>query len=91
VNTLSSVSHIPDLKCNRISVLTLESNKCRYSTEGGVLKVFKSAWVLLKGLRIVQGCTMIDSAAVTSNLSYVNLTRLWHVRLDHMRNKAMTN
>ena len=34
MRALSKVHHIPDLKCNLISLGTLESNGCKYSTEG---------------------------------------------------------
>ena len=51
IRTLSNVCHVPDLKCNLISLGTLESKGCKYSTEGGVLKVFKGSRTLLKSLR----------------------------------------
>ncbi|PHT53674.1 hypothetical protein CQW23_08136 [Capsicum baccatum] len=51
VRTLTSVRHVPDLKRNLISLGTLESQGCRYSAEGGVLKVSKGALVLLKAIR----------------------------------------
>ena len=51
VRTLSNVSHIPNLKCNLISLGTLESNGYKYSAEGGVLKISKGALVLMKGDR----------------------------------------
>ena len=51
VRTLSNVRHVPDLKCNFISLGTLESKGCKYSAEGGVLKVSKGNLILLQGLR----------------------------------------
>ena len=51
VRTLSKVHHIPDLKCILISLGTLESNGCKYSIEGGVLKISTGALVLMKGER----------------------------------------
>ena len=41
VRILSNVRHVPNLKRNRISLDTLESKRCKYSTKGGVLKVSK--------------------------------------------------
>jgi len=41
VRTLSNVRHVPNLKRNLISLDTLESKRCKYSTKGGVLKVSK--------------------------------------------------
>jgi len=39
IRTLSNVRHVPDLTRNLISLGTLESKGCKYSAEGGVLKV----------------------------------------------------
>jgi len=47
VRTLSNVCCIPDPKRNLISVGTLESNGCKYLTEGRVLKISKSTLVLM--------------------------------------------
>ena len=51
VRTLSNVRHVLDLKSNLISLDTLESKGCKYSTECGVPKVSKGTWTLLKGSR----------------------------------------
>ena len=51
LSTLFNVHHIPDMKCNLISLGTLESNKCKYSVEGGVLKASKGALGIMKGDR----------------------------------------
>ena len=51
IRTLSNVRHVPELKHNLISLGTLESKGCKYSAEGGVLKVLKGSQTLLKGLR----------------------------------------
>ena len=50
VRTLTNVHHIPDLKCDLISLGTLKSNGCRYWAKVGVLKVSKGALVLMKGV-----------------------------------------
>ena len=50
VRILANACHIPDLKRDLISLGTLKSNGYRYSAEGGVLKVFKRALVLMKGV-----------------------------------------
>jgi len=95
LRTLSNVRHIPDLKYNLISSGTLESNRCKYSAEGGVLKISKGVLVLIKGVRrgslyIIRGSTVIGSAAVTTPSSEVDSTQLQHARLDHMSGKGMT-
>ena len=64
VRTLSNVRHVPDLKRNLISLGTLESKGCKYSAEGGVLKVSKGSRLLLKGLR--QGDLYVLQASITT-------------------------
>jgi len=48
IRTLTNVRHVPDFKRNLISPGTLESPGCKYTVEGGVLKVCKGALVLIK-------------------------------------------
>ena len=64
LRTLSNVRHVPDLKRNLISLGTLESKGCKYSAEGGVLKVSKGTRILLKGLR--QGGLYVLQASTTT-------------------------
>nr|GEU38202.1 retrovirus-related Pol polyprotein from transposon TNT 1-94 [Tanacetum cinerariifolium] len=52
--TITGVRHILDLKRNLISLSTLEANGCKYSGEGGVMKIFKGALVLMKDLELEQ-------------------------------------
>jgi len=63
--TLSNVRHVPDLKCNLISLDTLEFKGCKYLTEGGVLMVLKGSRILLKGLR--QGGLYVLQAFTTTS------------------------
>ena len=46
LRTLSNVRHILDLKRNLISLGTLESNGCKYSAKGGVLRSLRVRWFL---------------------------------------------
>jgi len=92
VRTLTSVRYVPELKQNHISLGTLESHGCRYSVEGGVLKVSKGAFVLLKVVRcdslyVLQGSTVTSFAAVVSPNK--DNTKLWHMRLGHMSEKRI--
>ncbi|KAL6521554.1 hypothetical protein OROGR_018123 [Orobanche gracilis] len=94
VRTFSNVRYVPDLKRNLISLGTLESLGCRYSTEGGVLKVSKGALVLLKANRVgslyvLQGSVVTGSTVVSSSMSDKDVTKLWHMRLGHMSEKGM--
>ena len=92
VKTLTGVKHVPDLKRNLIYLGILESQGCRYSAGGGVLKVSKGSLVLLKAIRsgslyLLQGSTVTGSAAVAS--SNKDDTKLWHLRLGHMSKKGI--
>ena len=48
VRTLNNVHHIPELKKNLISLGTLDSNGFKFSVEGGVLRVSKGSFVVMK-------------------------------------------
>ena len=79
MRTLSNVYHILDLKRNLSSLDTLESNECKYSAEGGVVKIYKGILFLMEGERhrtlyIFQGSTVIGSVAVSTTLSKVDHT-----------------
>ncbi|KAL5768311.1 hypothetical protein ACOSQ2_015094 [Xanthoceras sorbifolium] len=96
VRTLSDVRHVPDLKKNLISLGTLDSNGCKFSAEGGVLRVSKGALIVMKAkkagsLYILQGSTITGSAAVSeSSMPDSEVTKLWHMRLGHMSEKGLT-
>ncbi|CAL9078946.1 unnamed protein product, partial [Musa textilis] len=51
VRTLTNVRHVPDLKKNLISLGTLEALGCKYTVEGGVMKVSRNAIVVMKACR----------------------------------------
>ena len=96
VRTLTNVRHVPDLKKNLISLGTLEALGCKYTTEGGVMKVSRSALIVMKACRsgslyILQGTTVTGSVAVSSSsLSDSDITKLWHMRLGHMSEKGLS-
>ena len=52
IGTLTDVRHVPELKKILISLRTLDSNKCTYETGSGVLRISKSALVMMKGKKI---------------------------------------
>ena len=95
VRTLTEVRHILDLKKNLISLGILDSQGCKYSAEGGVLKVSRGALVVIKGklvngLYLPQGSIIVGSAIVSlSYNSKSDTTRLWHMRLGHMSKAGM--
>ena len=91
-----NVRHVHDLKKNLVSLGTLDSLGCKFSTEGGVLRVSKGILVLIKGqlakgLYFLQGSTIIGDVAVSSSSSDLesDLTRLWHMCLGYMSEKGM--
>jgi len=89
VRTLTNVRHIPDLKKNLISLGTLDSQGCKYCTEGRVLRVCKGSLIVIKGklvngLYLLQGSTIVGVAVVSSSLDHdLDTTRLWHMHLRH--------
>ncbi|GJR98627.1 retrovirus-related pol polyprotein from transposon TNT 1-94 [Tanacetum coccineum] len=94
VRTITGVRHVPDLKRNLISLSTLEANGCKYSGEGGVMKIFKGALVLMKviqsgGLYVLQGTVVYGTAVVATSKASLDDSKLWHYRLGHMGEKGM--
>ncbi|GJT45467.1 retrovirus-related pol polyprotein from transposon TNT 1-94 [Tanacetum coccineum] len=94
VRTITGVRHVPDLKRNLISLSTLEANGCKYSGEGGVMKIFKGALVLMKaiqsgGLYVLQGTVVYGTAGVATSKASLDDSKLWHYRLGHMGQKGM--
>ncbi|GJS41666.1 retrovirus-related pol polyprotein from transposon TNT 1-94 [Tanacetum coccineum] len=94
VRTITGVRHVPDLKRNLISLSTLEANGCKYSGEGGVMKIFKGALVLMKaiqsgGLYVLQGTVVYGTAGVATSKASLDDSKLWHYRLGHMGEKGM--
>ncbi|KAK3043426.1 hypothetical protein RJ639_002005 [Escallonia herrerae] len=72
VRTLGDVRYIPDLKKNLISLGTLDSIDCSISIKGGVMKVSKSAMVIMKGQKTenlykLMGKTVIGGASVSTH------------------------
>ena len=70
VRTLTKVCHISDKTQRHIYCGTVESNRYKYSVEGGVLKVSRRALVMIKGqkqgnLYILQDSTITGLAAVS--------------------------
>nr|GEZ39819.1 retrovirus-related Pol polyprotein from transposon TNT 1-94 [Tanacetum cinerariifolium] len=96
VRTITGVRHVPDLKRNLISLSTLEANRCTYSGEGGVMKIFKRALVLMKaiqsgGLYVLQGTLVYSTARVATSKASLDDSKLWHYHLGHMGEKGMKN
>jgi len=93
--TLTDVRHVPKLKKSLISLGTLDDLGCKYTAEGGVLKISRGALTVMKGKKAnslyhLLGETVIGVAAVSSGESDSNLTQLWHMRLGHMSEAGMT-
>nr|GEX07819.1 retrovirus-related Pol polyprotein from transposon TNT 1-94 [Tanacetum cinerariifolium] len=96
VRTITEVRYFSDLKRNLISLSTLEANGCKYSGEGGVMKIFKGALMLMKaiqsgGLYVLQGTVVYGTAGVTTSKASLDDSKLWHYRLGHMGEKGMKN
>ncbi|OIT28969.1 hypothetical protein A4A49_56194, partial [Nicotiana attenuata] len=85
VRTLTDLRHVPDLMKNLISLGTLEYLGCKYIGEGGVLKVYHSAIVIMKACRFATlytllGSTVTGVAAISrSDKSNSDITKLGHM------------
>ncbi|GJY27089.1 retrovirus-related pol polyprotein from transposon TNT 1-94 [Tanacetum coccineum] len=94
VRTITGVRYVPYLKRNLISLSTLEANGCKYSGEGGVMKIFKGALVLMKviqsgGLYVLQGTVVYGTAGVATSKASLDDSKLCHYRLGYMGEKGM--
>ncbi|XP_070045780.1 uncharacterized mitochondrial protein AtMg00300-like [Nicotiana tomentosiformis] len=96
VRTLTDVRYVPDLKKNSISLGTLESLGCKYTSEDGVLKISHGALVIMKARRsgtlyTLLGFTVTGTTAVSiSDKSDSDIIKLWHMRLGHMSEKGLS-
>ena len=96
VRTLSDVRHVPDLKKNLLSLGIFDSQGYKYTGEGGVLTIYKGAFIFIKGkmvngLYMLQGSTIVGFAAISSfSDSASDNTYLWHMRLGHMSEACMS-
>jgi hypothetical protein len=54
IRTLCDVRHVPDVEKNLISLGTLDSNGFSYKSKAGIMKVTKSAMVVMKGQKNIK-------------------------------------
>lgn len=95
VKTLSNMRHIPNLRKNLIFLSTLDLHGFNYSDEGGVLKISKSALIVLKGklsngFYLFQGSTVVDVTLIFLLDSDSDNTCLWLMHLDHIEEADMS-
>ena len=98
IRILEDVRYVPDLTKNLISVGVLDSKGYRVTMEGGVLKVVRGALVAMKGTRqgdlyFLDGSTVTGRVAVSTSSSSEDdasdTSKLWHMRLGHVGEKAL--
>ena len=96
IPTLGDLRHVPDLKRNLISPITLDAKGYEYTSEGGVKKISKGALVVMKDHQktamfyVLQGSIVTGDAAIASHLlSKDDITKLWYMRLGHMSENSM--
>ena len=94
---LTEVRYVPELKKNLISLGVLESKGYGVIIRDGVLKVVSGALVTMKGTRknnlyYYNGCTVTGStaAALEKDVDSDSI-RLWHMRLGHAGEKALSS
>jgi len=87
IRTITNVRHFLDLRKNLLSLEALESQGCKFSGADGCVKVIKSFMTILKRERTANLYKMIGSIIVGDVLAATekeDITRLWHMRLEHM-------
>lgn len=84
IRTLAEVRHVPDLKKNLISSGTFDAKGCKYAS-GGVLKICKGFFVLMKGLKVgslyMLECSTVTIIVVCSLVTADDTSRLWYMRV----------
>lgn len=83
VRTLTDVIYVPDL--NIISLGTLESLGCKYTGEGGLMKISIGVLVIVKEHRsgtlyTLLGATTAGVITVSTQSDY-DITKSWHMQL----------
>lgn len=90
---LTKVRFIPEMKRNLISLGTLEALGCKYSSEDGVLRIFRGERVLLHGRRHETLYFLCekgkDLEAGTCNEVSGDDTHLWHSRMGHISQRGL--
>jgi hypothetical protein len=93
VRMLCNVRHITEVEKNLISLGTLNSNCYGYKYVGGVMKVTKSAMVVMKGEINLKNIYKLLESTVVGEIAFVesesDCTLLWHMRLGHMSERGM--
>ena len=92
---LTDVLYIPKLEKNLIYLETLESKGFTIIMKNGILKVVSGALVMMKGIRrnnmyLYHGSTTVGTVTTVSKEDKVDdMSRLWHMRLGHTREKSL--
>lgn len=96
IRRLTNVRYIPDLKKNLISLGVLDTDGYKVKIENGVLKVIRGALVAMKGtqksnLYFLDGSTVTGRVSISSSPDNQtsDSSRLWHMRLGHVGEKAL--
>lgn len=94
IRTFVEVRHLPNLKKNLISLGTLRCKGCKSAAEGGVLKICRGFFVLMKAKKVgclymVEGSTVTSLIAACSSLTVDDTIGMWYMRLGHMSEKGM--
>ena len=74
---------------------TFDSQGYNYSGGGGVLRIGKGALIFIKGilvngLYLLQGSTIVGATTVSLAYPNSNNTHLWHMLLEHMSEASMS-
>ncbi|KAH9648425.1 retrovirus-related pol polyprotein from transposon TNT 1-94-like protein [Citrus sinensis] len=87
---LKQVRYVPELKRNLISLGMMDEMGCSIKAENGKIEVLNKGEVIMKGVRRNGLYVLVGSVpqlGVNANISS-DKTKLWHMRLGHMSQKA---
>jgi len=87
VRELKDVMYVPQLKKNLISVGALETQGLRETLGEGILKMFSSSLVVLKGIQH-NNLSYLKGSTVSENLATTNIWKMTH---QVMANEAQTS
>ncbi|KAE8689483.1 CYP710A2 protein [Hibiscus syriacus] len=94
IKVVRDVRHVKGLKKNLLSYGLLDNNASKIETRKGIMKVFRGAFVVLKGEKIatnlymLKGETLLEVEASVASCSS-DSAMLWHQKLGHMSEQGM--
>ena len=93
IRILKEVRYVPELKRNLLSIGMFDKNGCSIKVDNGIMKVSKSAMVVMKGFLSNDLYTLIGKTVMGTTTPIIDLeferTKLWHLRLGHVSKRGL--